>query len=391
MNAEGGLRIELTSADSAVMQVNIESHRPVHASRVMIGRHTADSRRMIPLLFNLCATAQSCAGVRACEQALDKPASAAVQKMRDQLVNAETLREHLWRIYLDWPAFIDAEAEPERADMAEMLQIQRDYQQAFSPHDTLFQAGATTCQSDLAALKEASDRLSGLLQRTLFAMPPEEWLALAGEQQLFAWAAARQTTPAKLINRVLQSDWSASGACESEALPQLNVKHLHAAMRDADYIRQPRWRGHCCETSSLTRTDSPLLDVLKQEYANGLLTRLVAKLTEIARLAGQLMPKLQRPYDECCSAAMAANPGIGQAAAARGQLVHRVGLDGDFISGYQILSPTEWNFHPRGVVAQALLTLKGTPAEVEQQARLLINAIDPCVAYELMMVQGSSG
>ena len=153
---------------------------------------------------------------------------------------------------------------------------------------------------------------------------------------------------------------------------------------------------HLCITFHLGDVTSPHADVdeagpFDLVVMDGLLTRLVARLTEIARLAGQLMPKLQHPYDECYSVAMAANPGIGQAAAARGQLVHRVGLDGDFISGYQILSPTEWNFHPSGVVAQALLTLKGTPAQVEQQARLLINAIDPCVAYELMMVQGSSG
>ena len=158
---------------------------------------------------------------------------------------------------------------------------------------------------------------------------------------------------------------------------------LNQAMQDRHYVEQPMWQGRCCETTSLTRVDSPLLAILKQTYGNGLLTRLVARLTEIALLTDQLNPHSQAQFSTPTPEAAAANPGIGQAAAARGQLVHRVELDDAVIVNYQILAPTEWNFHPKGVVVESLLTLKGTSQQVEQQARLLINAIDPCVGYEL--------
>ena len=71
--------------------------------------------------------------------------------------------------------------------------------------------------------------------------------------------------------------------------------------------------------------------------------------------------------------------------AARGRLVHRVEMENGTIGSYRILAPTEWNFHPRGVVAESLATLRGGRDKVEQQARLLINAIDPCVGYELSL------
>jgi len=38
------------------------------------------------------------------------------------------------------------------------------------------------------------------------------------------------------------------------------------------------------------------------------------------------------------------------------------------------------------VVVRALCSLRGEPDAVERQARLLIEAIDPCVAYELSVL-----
>jgi hypothetical protein len=52
---------------------------------------------------------------------------------------------------------------------------------------------------------------------------------------------------------------------------------------------------------------------------------------------------------------------------------------------YRLLAPTEWNFHPRGVVVQALETL-APDADLEQLASLLVEAIDPCVGYDLEVV-----
>ena len=120
MNIEGRLTIGLTIEQGRVIAANIASSRPVHASRILIGRQVVDAQKMIPLLFSLCGTAQACAGARACEQALNRPVKAEVQVLRDCLVNMETLREHLWRTLLDWPAFIDDGSQPDRLGMAEM-------------------------------------------------------------------------------------------------------------------------------------------------------------------------------------------------------------------------------------------------------------------------------
>ncbi len=377
MRIEGRLNIRLSRNKGTV---NIESTRPVHASRVFHGKCVAESQQMIPLLFNICATAQSCAGIRACEQALGVSVTAQTEQRRDKLVNMETLREHLWRILLDWPALIGGEVD--KLGMAEMVKIQRNYRQALCSDSNVFRLGGADGETDLDAVMNVLKQFVALLQRTVFAMPPGQWLTQA--EQFTGWVAARQTIAAKLIDQIIQTGWSDAGACKSEALPSLTEETLHQTMQDADFIQQPQWSGHCCETTSLTRVDSPLLQVLKQKYGNGLLVRLVARLTEIAHLSGRLEPDFLSDKQRLETAPV--NPGIGQAEAARGQLLHRVELNGDIIDNYQILAPSEWNFHPQGVVTQALSALKGDRDSVEKQARLLINAIDPCVGYELCIV-----
>jgi Ni,Fe-hydrogenase I large subunit len=56
------------------------------------------------------------------------------------------------------------------------------------------------------------------------------------------------------------------------------------------------------------------------------------------------------------------------------------------IKNYQIIAPTEWNFHPSGVAALSLHTLTATDeSTLRHQATVLIDAFDPCVKFELSL------
>lgn len=382
MGVEGSLNIQLLLNRKETNKVAIQSTRPVYASRVFHGKSVSESLAMLPLLFTICGVAQSCAGVRACEQALAVQVPATIEHLRKTLVYMETLREHLWRLFLDWPLF--TETVPDKSAMAEVVSIQRDYQQALCPEKNVFVLGGSAEHPDQPALNSVVKRFADLLRQRVFSIPVSEWLALSSHQELVTWAASQQTSAAKLINQILEVDWNDSGSCQSVPLPELDAAQLFVSMQDANFVKLPQWSGQCCETSSLTRVASPLLEELQQEYGNGLLVRLIARLTEIAQLSTQLLPmERMAEVKHKESVAQLHNPGIGQVAAARGQLVHRVEINNGLIDNYKILAPTEWNFHPGGVVAQALASLDGDREQVEKKARLLINSIDPCVGYKL--------
>jgi Ni,Fe-hydrogenase I large subunit len=66
---------------------------------------------------------------------------------------------------------------------------------------------------------------------------------------------------------------------------------------------------------------------------------------------------------------------------ARGLLLHWVQLDAEGrVADYRVLAPTEWNFHPQGVLAKALATL--APNDTAS-ASALAAAFDACVECQV--------
>jgi hypothetical protein len=58
------------------------------------------------------------------------------------------------------------------------------------------------------------------------------------------------------------------------------------------------------------------------------------------------------------------------------------------VERYRILAPTEWNFHPQGPLIQGLRGADAHMGEtLDKNAGLLISALDPCVGYELNIVE----
>jgi uptake hydrogenase large subunit len=378
MGIEGSLAINLEVGSRQVKQVEISSSRPVHASRIFHGKELQEVLNTLPMLFSVCGTAQACAGIRAGEQALGMRPSPQIEGQRDSLVRMESLREQLWRILLEWPRFLGET--PEQQSMLLALELQREHRQLVTDGRNPFLLPGDGHQQEAVDIQDLLQRLSGFLEVVVFGMSPEQWLAITGLQDLGDWVGAGSTQSARALGYVMGQGWRELGRCQSEPLPEMDPGQLHRLLEDDRFVEQPQWQGGCRETTSCTRTDSRLLQQLRSEYGNGLLVRLVARLTEVAQLSRMLQPGI--PGDGGMDLE-AGNPGIGQVAAARGQLVHRVGLEKGLVSSYQILAPTEWNFHPRGVVARALATLTGDADMIEQQAHLLINTIDPCVGYTL--------
>jgi Ni,Fe-hydrogenase I large subunit len=70
---------------------------------------------------------------------------------------------------------------------------------------------------------------------------------------------------------------------------------------------------------------------------------------------------------------------------ARGDLLHAAALSDGKVLRYAIVQPTRWNFDGRGAAARCLadLAAAGTAVSRRRRAELLIDALDPCVAYDL--------
>ena len=71
---------------------------------------------------------------------------------------------------------------------------------------------------------------------------------------------------------------------------------------------------------------------------------------------------------------------LGWVETARGRLYHAARVEAGRVMAYRISAPTEWNFHPRGVLARWLEAAGQADA---QTAQALAALVDPCVAVRV--------
>jgi len=377
----GKLHISLDPA-----AVTITSTRPVRAAKVFVGRDVADTVRLLPVLFNICGTAQSAAAAAAIEQALGLAPDRRIAELRRHLVDTETLREHLWRILLDWPKFLSSD--PDAAAMTQAMRLTIARRTALSSGTDPFAPGASAAAPDQPAAGQAREDLAALCTERLFGVTPAAWrMRVDRLDTLAVWAADTDTVAARLVRQVIAAGQAGYGRCAVGALPDLSAadldRHLGAdAATTDDFVARPVWAAQPRETSPLTRQqDQPLVRNLATDFDNGLLPRLAAQLTEVARLLSDTPVPTAQPTP----AALAPGLGLSQVQAARGLLVHRVHIRDGRIAAYAILAPTEWNFHPRGVVAAGLrhLLQQCGADRIAPLVRLFIAAVDPCIDYAL--------
>ncbi|WP_173819737.1 nickel-dependent hydrogenase large subunit, partial [Paraburkholderia piptadeniae] len=116
--------------------------------------------------------------------------------------------------------------------------------------------------------------------------------------------------------------------------------------------------------------------------------RLGCRVAELARLLATV-PDRRGTKGLVCGALPAGElRAISWCEMSRGLLMHWVELrdtaHGPMVGDYRIVSPTDWNFHPRGAVAR---TLERFPASASlsgwKRAAVLAAAYDPCVAYQI--------
>lgn len=401
MSIEGQLQIKLDHYAGRIVDVQIHSSRPLAASQVFVGKTPEQLLSLLPMFYTICGNGQAFAALLALRQALGLAPDPAADTARQMLVELETLREHCWRILLDWPAL--AALESDKRQMVPFMRLQKEFHLALFGEQQAFQFNSAAIVNEARLVKQI-DALDVLLDQGVFGGRLSEWRGLQSEVQLLDWLQSNESLTANLLKSLYARHWCDIGCNDIGRLPnKLDPDELKRRLpigrRAAEFIQAPEWQGVCYETTVLNRQqDQALVADYLATYGNGLLTRLVARLHEVASTAmilKQTMIQWQQGIAQSPLKAETAAPegyGLAQIQAARGLLIHRLQLKRGRVLNYGIVAPTEWNFHPAGVVAAGLKQLRADNlAELRSQADFWINAVDPCVRYELFISEVADG
>lgn len=384
MGVEGSLLVQVAWDGHSVQAVEIASSRPVAACRVFHGKPVGQAVGMLPLLYTVCRMAQGVAAVEACQRACGVEAHASVRRVRQRLVLAEIAQEYLWRFSLDWP-----QAAGEQADAKAYAALRNKLGSLLQP--VLADAGWRTMDAGETDARDGvwdayCTALMDYAEREIFGMPARTWSDFDSVEALQAWSRSAPTALARVIGMLLREDAQGNEVNAVALMPPAAELAQASWMlaSEEDFVRHPHWHGQPLETGALARLQGQPLVRELLDQGRRMLARVVARLLELAALPQRICDAAGK------SETVAAHvPGLGEAwvETARGLLLHRVEVAGGEVSRYQILAPTEWNFHPRGALVQALSGMRADtePALRGKVAQAML-ALDPCVGYELRVV-----
>ncbi|WP_247872824.1 nickel-dependent hydrogenase large subunit [Azospirillum sp. TSH64] len=360
-----------------IRRAEVATRRP-RAVAALVGRRAEEAARLAPLLFSLCGSAQGLAVARACEAALGQDASAH-DAARGLLADAEALDSHGWQAVVEWPARLGVPPRP--AALRELRSAASAVLPALYPAKDGLRPGGGMLRPDVAALRDALDRVAGWLEATVFAGPPPR-----DADELADWAARGGTDAARLAARLLSPNLAGWGACGVPLLGERSPGWFAAALAgDPGFATTPRRNGAPALTGPLERqADHLLVASVTERFGDGLARLFAARLADLAELPRRMEKTIAalRPTDPAATGSCGPGEGCGVAETARGRLAHWLRLDGDGrLADARMVAPTDWNFAADGPLARGLAgaAVRDRDDAVER-VRLLVAMLDPCVA-----------
>lgn len=355
MQWDGGIQVVVTVAQGSVAAVTVASHRRVDACKVLVGRTVEQAVATVPLLYSICAQAQGLAAHLACEAALGREADAERYRVQQIAVAAEALESHALQVATVWLPLVGLPP-------------------AVTPLRRLMAAAAQARHGIAGGVVEAVEALCG----------PEPPL---GATRFDAWLLGH--APAQqVLARMPQPNL---GRCVCPCLPPLpGAWFADALALNPELARFPVWEGLPAETGALAvHAQHPTVAAMLEAHGNGVMTRWVARLVAMRALAEQLDgTKVLRTAEGSPIPMRGNRRGAAVVDTARGQLAHVVDVRDGVVTKYQVVAPTEWNFHPDGPLVRGLL---GTAAQdlqcMHDDVAWVVAGLDPCVAVETRVLE----
>lgn len=330
----GKITVFMGVNNARVVAVDVVSTRPAETAKVFVGRAPAQTANMVGMLYSLCARAQTVAGLEALEQAQAITLTPQHGRARNLLRLAEMLSQTAMRLCMDWPRLLGLSQEPEvaRACLGAEVELERALF-AGSPWKT---PGGVSFSPDVQSVVDTIASLDILMKTTVL----------------------RDGLAEHLRRAVINSHLQFFGVLNDEC------KHEDGALlrrRDDERVRETRDR-----------------------FGLGLLTRLEARLADMAFLPGEMAEAAEALEPGEVFDGKARDNGTGEACVqtARGMLAHRVVVRDGFVADYAIDAPTDLNFAQDGPVAVGLLGADASDHEsLMRAAQLHVLAVDPCVNF----------
>jgi hydrogenase large subunit len=178
-----------------------------------------------------------------------------------------------------------------------------------------------------------------------------------------------------------------TGKSTPTKVSNINPKFVKESTQKGTVAKAVHYKERLFEVGPLARgmiNKEPIIKALHKRYKDSLLTRIFARVYEIAQLLDYAKKHLNSLDLSEASCTVEAGifvenfEGIGVVEAARGSLIHKIKVRKGLIENYEIITPTQWNLShgnddEKGIAIKAMVGSRSI-----EEANYIFRAFDVC-------------
>jgi Ni,Fe-hydrogenase I large subunit len=181
--------------------------------------------------------------------------------------------------------------------------------------------------------------------------------------------------------------FSKPGKSLATTVSNVDVRYVEESQQNGTMAKAVQYKQRLYEVGPLARAmvaKEPMVKSLHKRYKDSLLTRVFARVHEVALLLDYSKKLLQNLTLNDASCTLDAHlkvtdfEGVGVVEAARGSLIHRTTVKEGQIENYEIIVPTQWNLSHGDEKEQGIAVEAMVGSSTTEEAAFIFRAFDVC-------------
>ena len=414
---EGEAELDFTFSKGKIEDVKINFGFYRGIEEILQGKDARDALVITPRVCGICNHAHLIAAVRAIENGyenagLNVEISSKANDIREFTLACELIQNHVKWFYMtilpQLEAYIEQRSEENYAIKATYLSSTITKALAIFagqwPHSSYTVPGGITCDPthlDVMQAQSLVEESIKFFEQVMTGMLLDDYLSIDSVSSLHQiegdFGKMLHLMGSNGMTEVGQSHdkfivfgeciLSKPGKSIITTVSNVDTRYVKESAQKGTVAKAVTYKQKLYEVGPLARgmvAKTPLVKSLHKRYKDSLLTRVFARIHEVALLleySKELLGNLRMDEPSCtldANVKLYEFEGTGVVEAARGSLIHKTTVNGGLITNYDIITPTQWNLshgtkEEQGVAIEAMVGAKSI-----EEATFIFRTFDVC-------------
>ena len=414
---EGEAELDFTFNEGLIEDVKINFGFYRGIEEILRGKPARDALVITPRVCGICNHAHLLSAVHAIEDGYEKSGvkitlSSKARDIRAFTLSCELIQNHIKWFYMtilpQLEAYVDQKSEENYAIKATYLSSTITKALAIFagqwPHSSYAVPGGVTCDPTYVEVMQAQslvDETIRFFEQVVTGLSLEAFLTIDSVSNL----SSIEGDFARLLELMAQhgldelgqshdkfivfgeSALSKAGKSIITNVSNVDTRYVEESEQTGTVAKAVTYKNRLYEVGPLARgmvAKRPMVKSLHKRYKDSLLTRIFARIHEVALLLEEsknILAKLSLDEPSCTldtQTKLYEFEGTGVVEAARGSLIHKTTVKEGLITNYDIITPTQWNLshgsqEEQGIAIEAMVGSKSI-----EEATFIFRAFDVC-------------